>query len=350
MFPIIFLGVAVFLLNVVISRLVSLQREEIAALKAFGYGSLDIGLHFTKLVLLIVSGGLAIGIWGGIWLGQSISTLYMEFYRFPFLKYELQPEVAIVAAFVTVTAAILGTLHFVRKAAHMPPAQAMRPEPPATYKETLVEKVGFKRLLSQPTRMIVRHIGRAPFKPLLSVTGIAFACAIMMVGSFQEDSIDYMIDVQFGLSQREDLTVTFVEPTSKRALYELQSLEGVEYGEVFRSVPVRLKYGHRDYRTTIQGLESGGHLQRLLNADLKPIDLSRSGIVLTDHLGEMLGVCEGDKLTVEVLEGSQPVLTVPVAALVSQYIGVSAYMEISALNRIMREGNAVSGAYLGLVK
>ena len=257
MFPIIFLGVSVFLLNVVISRLVSLQREEIAALKAFGYGSFDIGLHFTKLVLLIVLGGLVIGIWGGVWLGQSISTLYMEFYRFPFLKYELQPEVVIIAAFVSVVAAILGTLHSVRKAAHLPPAQAMRPEPPATYKETLLEKLGFKRLFSQPTRMIIRHIERTPFKSLLSVTGIAFACAIMMVGRFQEDSIDYMVDVQFGLSQREDLAVTFVDATSKRALYELQSLEGVEYGEVFRSVPVRLKYGHRSYRTTIQWLESG---------------------------------------------------------------------------------------------
>ena len=346
MFPIIFLGVAVFLLNMVISRLVSLQREEVAALKAFGYGSFDIGLHFLKLVLLIVLGGLAVGIWGGVWLGQSISTLYMEFYRFPFLKYKLQPEVAIFAAFVSIAAAILGTLYFVSKAAHMPPAQAMRPEPPATYKETLLEKVGFKGLLSQPTRMIIRHIGRTPFKSLLSVTGIAFACAIMMVGSFQEDSIDYMVDVQFGLSQREDLAVTFVEPTSKSALYELQSLEGVEYGEVFRSVPVRLKYGHHHYRTTIQGMESRGNLQRLLNIDLKQIDLPQSGIVLTDHLGEMLGVCEGDKLTVEVLEGSQQVLTVPVAALVSQYIGVSAYMELSALNRIMKEGNAISGVYL----
>ncbi|HDH05039.1 MAG TPA: ABC transporter permease [Nitrospirae bacterium] len=346
MFPVIFLGVAVFLLNVVISRVIHMQREEIAVLKAFGYSNFDIGMHFVKLVLMIVSAGVITGITGGVRLGQWMSNIYMEFYRFPFLKYELRPEIVVIAAFVSAAAAILGTLHSLRKAALLPPAQAMRPEPPATYRETLPERIGLKRLLSQPTRMIIRHIWRRPVKSLLSVTGIAFAFAIMMVGSFQGDALDFMVYVQFGLSQREDIAVTFVEPTSGTALYELQGLEGVEYGEVFRSVPARLRFRRRSYRTAIQGLRSGGDLQRLLDTDLKPVELPLSGIVMTDHLGEMLGVREGDLLTVEVLEGRRPVLTVPVAGLVKQYLGVSAYMDLSALNRLMHEGNAVSGVYL----
>lgn len=347
-FPVIFLGVAAFLLNVVISRLINVQREEVAALKAFGYSNLDIGLHFVKLVLLIVLAGLIGGIAGGFWFGKWMSTIYMEFYRFPFLKYELQPQVVVIAALVSAAAAVLGTLYSVRKAALLPPAQAMRPEPPSAYRVSLPERLGLKHFLSQPARMIIRNIECNPFKSLLSITGIAFACAIMMVGSFQKDALDFMIDVQFGLSQREDLSVTFAEPASRRALYELQSIEGIEYGEVFRTVPVRLRFGHRSYRTAIQGLESGGDLQRLLDTDLKPIVLPSSGIVLTDHLGEMLGVREGDSLTVEVLEGSRMEFSVPVAALASQFIGVSAYMSLPALNRHMREGNAISGAYLAV--
>ncbi len=345
-FPVIFLGVAAFLLNVVVSRLVSIQREEIAVLKAFGYSNFDVGMHFVKLILLITLAGVISGIAGGFWLGQYLSTVYMEFYRFPFLKYELRLLVAVIAAFVSASAALLGTLHSVRKAALLPPAQAMRPETPVTYRETLAERLGLKRMLSQPGRMIIRHIGRRPVKSLLTVTGIAFALAIMMVGSFQEDALDYMVDVQFGLSQREDLAVTFVKPVSRRALYELQSLEGVQYGEIFRTVYARLRFRNRSFRIAIQGLEPGGDLRRLLDADLKPFDLPQSGIVLTDYLGEMLGVHAGDRLTVEMLQGSRPVLDVPVAALVSQFIGVSAYMDISALNRIMHEGNAISGVYL----
>ncbi|MEN8262786.1 MAG: FtsX-like permease family protein [Nitrospirota bacterium] len=346
MFPIIFLGVAAFLLNVVISRIISVQREEIAALKAFGYSNIDVGLHFVKLVLLIVLLGVSTGIAAGFWLGQWMSTIYMEFYRFPFLKFILKPEVAVTAALISSAAAILGTLHSVRKAALLPPAQAMRPEPPATYRETFAEKLGLKRLLSQPSRMIIRHISRRPVKSLFSVIGIALACAIMMVGRFQEDSLDYMVDVQFGLSQREDLSVNFIEYASKRALYELLSIEGVEHGEVFRAVHARLGYRHRSYRTAIQGIEPGGDLHRPLDIKLKPLDLPPSGIVLTDHLAEMLGVREGDMLTIEVLEGRRPVVKVSVAGIIKQYIGVSAYMDLSALNRLMREGNVISGAYL----
>lgn len=345
-FPVIFLGVAAFLLNVVISRLVSIQREEVAALKAFGYSNFNIGLHFIKLILVITAVGITGGIIAGMWLGKWMGTIYMEFYRFPFLKHELEPGIVMIAALVSAAAAVLGTFHSIRKTALLPPAQAMQPEPPPVYKETAVERLGLKALLSQPSRMIIRHIGRRPVKSALSVTGIAFACAIMMVGSFQEDALDHIVDIQYGLSQRDDISVTFLEPTSKSALYELRSIEGVEYGEPFRSVPARLRFRHRNYRTAIQGIEPRGELHRILNTELRPVAIPSSGIVLTDFLGGMLGAGVGDTLTVEVLEGSRPVLEVRVAALISQYIGVSAYMDLNALNRLMGEGNAISGVYL----
>jgi putative ABC transport system permease protein len=157
-----------------------------------------------------------------------------------------------------------------------------------------------------------------------------------------------MVDVQFGLSQREDITVTFIEPTSKRALFELQSLKGVETGEPFRAVPVRLRFQHRSYRTSISGLDPGGDLYRLIDTDLKPVEVLSSGILLTDYLAEILGVRPGDELTIEVLEGSRPVRVVPVASVVKEYMGVSAYMKLSSLNSMMREGNAISGAYLAI--
>jgi putative ABC transport system permease protein len=196
--------------------------------------------------------------------------------------------------------------------------------------------------------MIARHIERRPVKSMLTITGIALAAAIMMVGNFQEDSIDFMIDVQFHMSRREDLSVRFVEPTSRRALHEFESIEGVLYGEAYRSVPARLKFEHRTYRTYIQGVEPGGDLHRILDSDLEAIELPRSGVVLTDHLGKILGVGPGDVLRVEVLEGSRPEREVQVVALTKQYIGLWAYMDLSALNRLMREGDAISGVNLAV--
>ncbi|MGA6992422.1 MAG: ABC transporter permease [Candidatus Deferrimicrobiaceae bacterium] len=348
LFPVIFLGVAAFLLNLVIGRLIGIQREQVAVLKAFGYGNGAIGFHYAKLVLVIVVAGVCGGAAAGIWLGKGLSGIYMEFYRFPYLKYVLRPSVFLTAALVSAAASLLGTLQSVRKAALLPPAQAMRPEPPEKYRETAIERLGLKRFLSHPARMIARHIGRRPVKSLLSVVGIALAIAILMVGNFQEDALDFMVDVQFRIAQREDLAVTFIDPTSRRALNELGSLEGVWYGEPFRSVPARLKFEHRSYRTSIQGIEAGSRLHRVLDMGLHPVDIPPSGVVLTEHLGGILGIRPGDLLTVEVLEGSRPVRKVPVASLAKQYVGVSAYMELSALNRLLREGNAISGAYLSV--
>ncbi len=346
-FPVIFLGVAAFLLNVVMTRLVSTQREQIGLLKAFGYRNIDIALHFIKFVFLVMAVGLTGGIIAGIWLGRNLSEMYMVFYRFPFITYELRPSVIASAALITSIAVLTGTLFAIRRASAMPPAEAMLPEPPVSYRETIVERLGLKNLFSQPGRMIIRHIERRPVKSALSVIGIGFACAIMMMGTYFDDSVDMMVE-NFALSNREDITVTFTEPASTKALYELMALPGVEYAEPFRTVPARFVYGHRSYRAAVEGIPAEGELSLLLNEEMKQISIPGDGIVLTDHLGGILGVSPGDILTVETLEGDRRVREVMVSALISEFIGVSAYMEIGALNRFMGEGNVISGVNLDI--
>ncbi len=347
-FPIIFIGVATFLLHVVISRTVSTQREQIAGLKAFGYSNLDIGMHYVAMVLLIVSVGVGGGIGAGVWFGKSLGRVYMEFYRFPYLMYELKPAVVMTAVWICIASALVGTLHSVWKAAKLPPAEAMRPEPPAKYRKSVIEHIRLWRLLSQPTRIIIRNIERRPMRSLLTIVGISLSCASMIAATFFQGAVDFMVNTQFKRSQKEDMTVTFVEPTSRRAAYELKGLKGVEHVEVFRSVPARLRFEQRSYRTSIQGIEPDNRLHFLLDTGLKPIDLPPEGIVLADYLGAILGVKPGDMLTVEVLEGSKPLRQVPVAGLVKQYIGVMGYMDLSALNRLMKEDRSVSGAYLSV--
>ena len=345
-FPAIFLGVAAFLLNVVVSRLVSLQRDQVGILKAFGYSNADVGWHYVKLIVLIVIVGVAGGLVAGAWLGRGMTRMYMAFYRFPSLHYELRPGVAVSAGLVSVASAVLGAVQAVRKAALLPPAEAMRAEPPEKFRVTLVERLGLRRILSQPARMIARNVGRRPVKTALSILGIGFACAILMLGNVQEDAVGFMVDTQFRLAQREDMTVSFVEPTSARALSELRGIPGIRHGEPFRSVAARVRYGHRSWRLAIQGFPREGHLHRVLDTRLRPLPMPREGVVLTDYLADRLGVRVGDQITVEVLEGSRTVKQVPVAGLVGEYFGVNAYMDMEALNRLLGEGNAISGAFL----
>jgi putative ABC transport system permease protein len=345
-FPIIFFGVAAFLLNVVVSRLVSLQREQIAALKAFGYSDLAVGLHFGKLVLLIVALGVGIGILAGIWMGQGLSAIYMDFFSLPYMTFVLKPQLLVAVSLIAVLVAMLGTLFAVYKAASMPPAQAMHAEPPAMYHTTVVERLGLQRWITQPTRMILRHIERRPLKSLMTTLGIAMASGIIVLSGFQKDSIDYMIEVQYGLSQRADIIVNYTEPTSLRSLYSLRSLQGVQQVEGYRDVPAKLRFQHRSYRGSVQGIEANSSLLRLLDSDLQPIHLPPRGVVLTDYLAEQLHIEPGDLLTIEVLEGSRPSVQVPVVGTARQDLGMNAYLQRDALNLLLAEGSAISGAFL----
>lgn len=345
-FPAIFLGVGAFLLNVVSTRLMATQRGQIAILKAFGYTTPAIASHYLKLTFLIVALGCALGLGAGQWMGRGMSAMYMEFYRFPRLDYVLRPHVIVYSVIINLVAASAGAVFAVVRAAGEPPAQAMQPSVPGNFRLTLLERLGAARSLSQPTRMIMRNLERRPLKALLSILGVALSGAILVMGGFWSNAVDFMVDFQFRQSQRDDLMVVFIDATSERALYSLTSLPGIRYAEPFRSVAVRLRNGPQVYRTSIQGLEDRGELRRLLNTRSRQIDLPEDGLILTDFLARKLLLQPGDLVAVEVMEGERGIYDVPLMAVVSEYIGVSAYMRRPALNRLLGEGNAISGAYL----
>jgi putative ABC transport system permease protein len=272
----------------------------------------------------------------------------MLYYRFPFLRFGVAPGTVAVAALVSAGAAVTGTVGSLRRAAAMPPAEAMRPETPEIYRRATVERLAFGRRLDQPTRMILRHVERRPWKSLLTVAGISLACGIMMIGTFFTDALDHMVEIQFGLAQREDVTVTFFEPVSRRAIHELERLEGVGRVEPFRHVPVRLRNGHRSYRTAISAYEPGAVLHRTLDDRNRPVEAPPGGLLLTDQLAEILGVRAGDTLDFELLEGRQTRGEVRVVATIRQYVGIGAYTTLDTLNRLAGEGDAVSGAFLAV--
>ncbi len=344
--PLIFLGVAASLLNIVVTRLIGLQRDQIGILKAFGYRNAAIGWHFVKLVLTIALAGTAAGIALGAWAGHALATFYLEYFRFPYLHFALPPSVLVTAVLLTSGASLLGVLRAVGRAVRLPPAEAMRPAPPAAYRPTAIERLGLQRLLGQPSRMILRNLERRPVRALLTLAGIACSLAILIMGLFFVDSIDHVVRVQFGLAQREDLAVSFTEPASLAALHELASLPGVRHAEPFRAVPVRLRRGHRHYATAIEGIPVGSYLRRVLDTDLHPVPIPPEGLVLTDRLARRLGAAPGDEITVEVLEGRRWIRRVPVSGITQQYLGLAVYMEWDALTRLTGEGPTLSGAYL----
>ncbi len=344
--PFIFLGVAVFLVHVVLSRLVGSQRDQIAILKAFGYTNAAVGAHYLGIALAAVLAGAVPGTLLGLWFAAYLAELYARFFHFPEMLFAVSPGLISFAAAISAAAALLGAAAAVRRAVRIPPAEAMRPGSPPRYSRGLLERTGLARLLSPPVLMIARNLGRRPAKALLSTLGISLAVGILVLTRYFGDVVDWMVRIQFRESQREDVTVILGQPRSASVLHDLAHLPGVRLVEPFRAVPVRLVAGHRARRVEIMGIESAGELRRLVTRTLGRVEVPSEGLVLTEALARLLGVGPGDPVTVEVLEGRRIVRLARVAATVDDLIGLNATMDIRALNRLLAEGGTVSGAFL----
>jgi putative ABC transport system permease protein len=344
--PAIFLGVAAFILNVALTRALALQRPQIASLKALGYTNTELAWHYLKWALMIAALGSMLGVVAGAWMGKYMIQLYNQYFRFPVLDYRLSAEVAIGAVVGSLGIAALGALSAVRRAVRIPPAEAMRPEPPAQYRASLVERGWIGLHLSHITRIILRNIERQPLRALASLAGISLAMAILVVGLFFIDAMDVLKEMQFSYVQRQDVTLSFVEPVSERALYELRSLPGVERVESLRSVPVRLHFRHRSRNLAILGLPADPTLNRIVDRSGNVISPPPEGLLISKTLADILKVSPGDCVQIEVLEGSRPVREVVVSGLVDEFLGLSVYMNQDSLHRLMREGEKLSGAYL----
>jgi putative ABC transport system permease protein len=342
--PLIFLGVAAFILNVALARALALQRPQIAALKALGYSNRQLGWHYIKWGLAIAAFGAGAGVVAGGQLGSAMISLYNTYFRFPVLEYHLSADVAVQSLIGSLIVAALGAQSAVRRAVQVPPAEAMRPEPPARYRKSRIEGSWSRARLSTTSRMIFRNLERQPVRSLVSIVGIAFAAAVLLVGLSFLDVMDALINEQFIQTMRQDATVTFVEPRSARATYDVEHLPGVMDLEPVRTVAARLRAGHSSRTLAITGVPERPHLSRVVDRSGTPVSIPPSGLVLSKMLGDILKVGPGDQLQVEVLEGRRPMRLLPVAALVDDTMGLQAYMRIDAVTRLMREGATVSGA------
>lgn len=336
--PTIFLSVAAFLLNVVMTRLTSLQREQIAALKAFGYSNLQIAWHYMKFVLLITIGGGILGTLGGMWLAHDFTKMFLRVYQYPELIFRVQPPAVVKAILIAGGAAIAGAFGAIALAVRLPPAEAMRPEPPSRYGPTILERIGLGRLVPNIARMVLRQLERHPFKTSFSLLAISMSVAIVVVGNFIANSVDQVIETTFFDVQRFDLSLSTVEPQSIDAVNELANLPGVYQAEPRRMIAVRLRAANRSRRLGIDGVPRDATLLRLKSRNGEPVAVPPDGLVLSKKLAEVLGVNVGETVRVEVLQEKRPVADVKVVGLVDDIAGLNAYMSIDAVNRLMREG------------
>jgi putative ABC transport system permease protein len=348
LFPMFFLVVAAFLLNVVLSRLVASQRDEIAALKAFGYSNREIGAHYLGFGLAAVALGAIVGIPLGMWMGARFTALYHDYFRFPTLPSVVDWGAAAMGVGVSGAFALLGAFGGVRRVMALPPAEALRPESPARFRPLLIERLGLGRIVSPGIRMILRNLERRPLRTGATVIGAALAVALLASGRFPYDAFDRLMDVEFHLAQRYDAVAAFRQERPAAAARELLHMDGVLAAEPFRSTSVRVTRGPTSRTTTITGIESRSKLYHLVDADGREYVPPSSGCAMTVALARILGVHAGDTIDVELLERGSERRPLVIAGLFDPMIGQGLFTSRAALNRVLREQDAASGVYLSI--
>lgn len=344
--PPVFLIVAAFLVNVVLTRLIAMERAQIGLLKAFGYSSRAVITHYAKFALVIGFVGLALGLGGGVWLGRLMAAMYIEYYHFPFLLFDLPASIYASSLIVTLTAVGGGAVLAGLRTARLSPAEAMRPSQPPDYSRALGATLARWRRFDQQSRMILRHVLRWPARAAFTLAGITVSGALLVSSMYFLDAMDAMIDAHFNLANRQDVSVTLVEPRSRAALHEIARLPGVLAAEPVRHAPARLRFGGHEERIALTGSPQDATLSRLIDADGLPVMPPPGGLVLSRDIATPLGLRPGNWVEVEITEGHRPVLYLPVSNVVTTLIGSGAVIDINDLNALMGESDMITGAVL----
>jgi putative ABC transport system permease protein len=344
--PMIFLAVAAFLLNLVLSRIVASQREQVGMLKAYGCGTATLVRHYATIALIPVAVGSAAGCLVGLWAANAIAGMYQEFFRFPGARFSPSAGVFVTAVLASLAAALAGALSAVRRVAKLAPADAMRAEAPARYAHGVIERLRLDRLLGPVGRMTVRALVRRPLRNALAVLGLAFGASVIIVGSFGYDAIARIREVQFERADREDLAVAFTAPRGAAVIHELAGLPGVTRVEPSRGLAVRVRHAAAERQVALLGIEDGAQLRRVVDVRGRPVRIPSDGIALSVALATRLSVGVGDTVTVDLLEGRRTRHEMEVSAVVNDLLGMSAYVPAASVSALAGSADAISGAAL----
>jgi len=342
--PPVFFAISAFLVGMVMSRIVALDRSEIGLLKALGYSDLEICLHYLLLACLIALVGIAIG-WGlGTILARAMALQYAQFFTFPYLLFRVPLWVYAVAGIAALLTTMLGALRAALIAARLAPAIAMQPPAPPLFRRTVLDMAMTALRLRQTTIMVLRAVIRWPLRSLLTATGLGAATAAMISAAFMGDAMDHIIDQAFHQSYRQDAMILFSQDLPLSALEEVERLPGVIEAEAQQFHAVTLRNGPLEKSASLEARPPDAELSRVIASDGRPATAPPGGLMLSERLAEQLGLVVGDRVEVEFRTGLRETHEMVVTSLIRQYLGLGVYADMATLDTLLRRAPMMSVA------
>tara|TARA_R110002074_G_scaffold3594_21_gene18812 strand:+ start:220 stop:2595 length:2376 start_codon:yes stop_codon:yes gene_type:complete len=340
--PPIFFGISGFLVSMVMSRIIALERSEIGLLKAIGYSNTEVCLHYLMLAALIAVVGVLVGWIAGTALARTLAAQYANFFDFPFVIFRVSYWVYAATGLAGLATTSLGAAQAALKAARLAPAIAMQPPAPPRFKRSFIDDAMARLRLAQSTVMILRSLLRWPLRSFLTSLGLALAVAAVIAATFINDALDQIVDLAFYQTNRQDAMLLFAEDVPEAALEDVRHLPGVLQAESQQFHAAILHHGHRTKRVAIESRRPGTDLSRVLDTQGKPLDVPPGGIVLSQRLAAHLDVQSGESIEVEFLSGRRETFSVEVTELVELYFGLGAYMDFEYMNALFRQAPRIS--------
>lgn len=345
--PLIFLGVAAAVLNVLLSRLAEQQRTTIGTLKALGYTDAQVFGHFLKFGLAMgVVGGL-VGCVLGYGLGGFMTAIYRQFYEFPALDNRFYPNIHFFGLAISLACAIVGSLRGARVVLRLRPAEAMRAKPPRAGGAVLAERINwFWSRLGSGWRMVIRSVSRSHMRTAAAAFAAMMGAAVLSAGFMMAQAMPYLIDFQFKWITRSDIDLGLKDERSMAALLEAARLPGVDRAEPLLSVACTFVNGPYRKKGVIQGILPNAQLTVPRDIDGRPIRIPRGGLVMSAKLAEILHLRRGDTVVFEPVKGRRDRCEAVVLEIAESYVGTSVYADIELLSRMVHEEFAVNGLQL----
>ncbi len=333
-FPVFFFVVALLVALTTMSRLIEEKRLQIGTLKALGYSNGQIIFEYMLFSISASVLGCILGFGVGFRIfPYAINSAYSMMYTLPAISTPIRWDIVAWVAPVTIVSILLATLWSCWSEFRSMPAILMLPKSPAPGKRIWLEHIGFIwRRMSFTHKVTARNLFRYKKRFIMTIIGVAGCSALLLTGFGIKDSVNDIIDKQYGQIDKYDLIFAMDEEdslTNDESLNHTINDKDIisEYLSVSQETG-KVYYGKEKQEINIfvpQDTEKFADFTTLrTRSGHDSIMLSDDSIVLTEKLCEEMGINIGDSVTLEDSEGHQATITV--SAITENYVSSYAYL------------------------
>ncbi|MBC2582159.1 ABC transporter permease [Clostridium sp. DJ247] len=348
-FPIIFFMVAAVIIYIMMGRMVENQRAQIGVLKALGFTNIQVLTYYMCYSAIIAICGSVIGSILGTYMGVGFTKLINQYFNLPIAGMKIYRELVLPASLLTLFFCLFAGYHSCKVIFKIMPSEAMRAKAPDSGKKIIIEKSELIwRNLSYVWKIILRNLFRYKKRAMLTSLGIIFSSAILLVALSMKDSIDFMINQQYGNIQNYDIKVNFSRLISVEDLNKIKDIPHVTALEPVLETGIEISNGWRSKDVGFTALVKEPNMYRVEDKNGKAISMPSSGILLSEKIANTLDVKPNDSVNIRFFFPGKEKKQVVVKGIVVQYMGLSTYTSMDNLNNVLGEGQVANSAVLKL--